>query len=329
MIYKSYIVEQNVKLLKNFSTLFYGENLGLKKELIDKIKSINREAEFFTYNQDELVKDKELIIKQIVNVSLFEKNKIFIINQVNDKLFEITKELLELIDAQKLYLLADVLDKKSKLRNLFEKSKDLNVVPCYEDNEISIRNIINIRLKGFNGLTPKNVNIILDNSTLNRVKLNNELDKIILFFQNKNIETDKLEILLNNKINESFNALKDEALMGNKKKTNKLLSETILEEEKNIFYLNILNQRLNKLKEIRNISKNKDLAATIDELRPQIFWKDKPMFLGQARKWDQEKIQTFLEKTYQIEKKMKSNSIIDKSIIMKNLLVDICVTANS
>ena len=329
MIYKSYIVEQNVKLLKNFSTLFYGENLGLKKELIDKIKSINREAEFFAYNQDELVKDKELIIKQIVNISLFEKNKIFIINQVNDKLFEITKELLELIDAQKLYLLADVLDKKSKLRNLFEKSKDLNVVPCYEDNEISIRNIINIRLKGFNGLTPKNVNIILDNSTLNRVKLNNELDKIILFFQNKNIETDKLEILLNNKINESFNALKDEALMGNKKKTNKLLSETILEEEKNIFYLNILNQRLNKLKEIRNISKNKDLAATIDELRPQIFWKDKPMFLGQARKWDQEKIQTFLEKTYQIEKKMKSNSIIDKSIIMKNLLVDICVTANS
>ena len=329
MIYKSYIVEQNVKLLKNFSTLFYGENLGLKKELIDKIKSINQEAEFFTYNQDELVKDKELIIKQIVNISLFEKNKIFIINQVNDKLFEITKELLELIDAQKLYLLADVLDKKSKLRNLFEKSKDLNVVPCYEDNEISIRNIINSRLKGFNGLTPENVNIILDNSTLNRVKLNNELDKIILFFQNKNIETDKLEILLNNKINESFNALKDEALMGNKKKTNKLLSETILEEERNIFYLNILNQRLNKLKEIRNISKNKDLAATIDELRPQIFWKDKPMFLGQARKWDQEKIQTFLEKTYQIEKKMKSNSIIDKSIIMKNLLVDICVTANS
>ena len=329
MIYKSYIVEQNIKLLKNFSTLFYGENLGLKKELIDKIKSINQEAEFFTYNQDELVKDKELIIKQIVNISLFEKNKIFIINQVNDKLFEITKELLELIDAQKLYLLADVLDKKSKLRNLFEKSKDLNVVPCYEDNEISIRNIINSRLKGFNGLTPKNVNIILDNSTLNRVKLNNELDKIILFFQNKNIETDKLEILLNNKINESFNALKDEALMGNKKKTNKLLSETILEEEKNIFYLNILNQRLNKLKEIRNISKNKDLAATIDELRPQIFWKDKPMFLGQARKWDQEKIQRFLEKTYQIEKKMKSNSIIDKSIIMKNLLVDICVTANS
>ncbi len=329
MIYKSYIVEQNIKLLKNSATLFYGENLGLKKELIDNIKSINQEAEFFTYNQDELVKDKELIIKQIVNVSLFEKNKIFIINQVNDKLFEITKELLELIDAQKLYLLADVLDKKSKLRSLFEKSKDLNVVPCYEDNEISIRNIINSRLKGFNGLTPNNVNIILDNSTLNRVKLNNELDKIILFFQNKNIETDKLEILLNNKINESFNALKDEALMGNKKKTNKLLSETILEEEKNIFYLNILNQRLIKLKEIRNMSKNKDLAASIDELRPQIFWKDKPMFLGQARKWDQEKIQRFLEKTYQIEKKIKSNSIIDKSIIMKNLLVDICVTANS
>ncbi len=329
MIYKSYIVEKNIKLLGNSSTLFYGENLGLKKEFIDKIKSLNCEAEIFTYNLDELLKDKEVIIRQIVNVSLFEKNRVLIINQVNDKLFEITKELLELIDNQKLYLFADVLEKRSKLRNLFEKSKDLKVVPCYEDNEISIRNIINSRLKGFEGLTPNNVNIILDNSSLNRVKLNNELDKIILFFQNKNIDTDKLQILLNNKINESFNVLKDEALIGNKNKTNRLLSETILEEEKNILYLNILNQRLNKLKELRNIAKNNDLEASIDELKPKIFWKDKPMFLAQAKKWDQKKIQKYLEKTYQIEKKIKSNSIIDKKIIMKNLLVDICVTSNS
>ena len=90
--------------------LLYGENLGLKKEFIDKIKSINYEEDF-TFSQEELIKNKEIIIKQIVNISLFQKNKIFLINQVNDKLFDIVKEILELIDTQKLYLFGDILEK--------------------------------------------------------------------------------------------------------------------------------------------------------------------------------------------------------------------------
>ena len=329
MIYKSYVVEQNIKLLSKSATLFYGENLGLKKEFIDKIKSINYEEEIFIFSQEELIKNKEIIIKQIVNISLFQKNKIFLINQINKKLFDIVKEILELIDTQKLYLFGDILEKKSKLINLFEKSKELDVVPCYEDNEISIKKIISDRLRGFQGLTPINLNIILENSSFDRVKLNNELDKIILYFQNKNIETEKLEILLNDKVNESFNILKDEALMGNKTKTNKLLGETILEEEKNTLYLNILNQRLNKLYELRNIANNRDLETSMTELRPQIFWKDKPKFLAQAKKWNQEKIRRILKKTYLIEKEVKSNSNIDKKIIMKNLIIDICVSANT
>ena len=38
MIYKSYLVEKNIGLLKNKIVLFYGENLGLKNELKEKKK---------------------------------------------------------------------------------------------------------------------------------------------------------------------------------------------------------------------------------------------------------------------------------------------------
>ena len=38
MIYKSYLLEKNIGLLKNKIVLFYGENLGLKNELKEKIK---------------------------------------------------------------------------------------------------------------------------------------------------------------------------------------------------------------------------------------------------------------------------------------------------
>ena len=66
----------------------------------------------------------------------------------------------------------------------------------------------------------------------------------------KKIEFEKLEELLNYKSNNDFNNLKDAALLGNKLNTNKLLSDTELEPEKNVFYINLINQRLYRLLEI-------------------------------------------------------------------------------
>ena len=40
MIIKSYLAEQNIKIIKNKYILFYGENLGLKNEFKKKIKMI-------------------------------------------------------------------------------------------------------------------------------------------------------------------------------------------------------------------------------------------------------------------------------------------------
>ena len=106
--------------------------------------------------------------------------------------------------------------------------------------------------------------MIIDNTSLDRVKLYNELDKIITYFTNKKIKTDSLELLLDIKINDNFNLLKDEALCGNKIKTNKLLSDTVMDADKNIFYLNIINQRMNKLIETSELTKNISLENAVN-----------------------------------------------------------------
>ena len=86
------------------------------------------------------------------------------------------------------------------------------------------------------------------------------------------LEQEKIEDLLNLRTNEDFNFLKDEALKGNKKKTNKLLSDTVFENENYIFYLNIINQRVKKLNEIDNlitsiiVNKN-DINKKIDAMK--------------------------------------------------------------
>ena len=329
MIYKSYLVEQNTAALDKKAYLFFGENLGLKNELKNEIKLNNKEAEILDFNQEEIVKNNNLILNEVNNISLFEKEKVIFIDQVDDKILEIIKEICETFNDQKIYLFSSILEKKSKIRNYFEKSDNCGAVACYTDNEIGIRKIILNKLKNYKGLTPQIINLITENSNLDRVKLNNELGKIIAYFQNKNIEYEKLEILLDIKINNDFNNLKDEALMGNKLKTNKLLSDTVIESEKNIFYLTLINQRFNKLKDVINLSKETNLEDAISKIKPPIFWKDKPNFMTQIKKWNLLKIKKILNKTYSLEIEMKSNPSVNKNILIKKLMVDVCQLANA
>ena len=123
--------------------------------------------------------------------------------------------------------------------------------------------------------------------------------------------------------------LKDEALMGNKQNTNKLLSDTIIDEEKNIYYLNLINQRLHRLLEIKNNSKVSNIEEVIENAKPPIFWKDKQNFIKQAKSLSIENIEFILNQTYKLEKNIKSNSSLNKKLLIKKLLVDVCALSSS
>ena len=136
-------------------------------------------------------------------------------------------------------------------------------------------------------------------------------------------------MLLNIKSNDDFNYLRDETLKGNKTTTNRLLADTVFELENNIFYLSSINQRLNKINDIiKDLKKNSNIESIVANLKPAIFWKDKPIIIEQLKKWNKKKIQEALNKTYNAEIKIKSNSLIDKELIVKNLIVELCSAAN-
>ena len=329
MIHKSYLVEEKIGSINGNIFLFYGENLGLKNDFRKKIRNLNTKALIKNFDQEEILADENKFFDELLNKSLFEDTKIFIINQANDKILELIKEIEGKENDQKIFLFCELLEKKSKLRNYFEKSNTLGIVPCYADNEISLKKIILDRLKGYSGLSSQSLNMILENCSLDRSKLNNELTKIATFFEKKNIDTNKLEALLNFKVSDSFDLLKDQALIGDKTKTNKLISDTILENEKNMFYLSIINQRLMKLLEITEIAKGGNIEEALGKIKPPIFWKDKAIFNLQARKWNKVKLKKILDQTYNIELKIKSNSQITQSLLIKKLLLDICCLANA
>ena len=331
MIFKSYSLEQSLNIINNCKLfLFYGENQGLKKEFKELIKIQNKNCEILNLFQDEVVKNKHILFNEIRNKSLFDKKKIIFIDQVSEKSLDLITEIIEDMQDEKIFLFSDKLDKKSKLRSYLEKSKICGIAACYHDNEISIRKIIADKLKGFQGLTGQVINLIIQNTNLDRIKVNNEINKIISYFNDKKIDSSKIDLLLNVGTNDDFNLLKDEALNGNKTRTNRLLADTIFQPETNIYYINAISQRIDKLNEINKLkNKTTNIETLISKLKPPVFWKDKPILIQQAQKWDKHKIKEAIKKTYYAELEIKSNSSVKKDLIVKNLIVDLCSTANA
>ena len=192
---------------------------------------------------------------------------------------------------------------------------------------MTLKTIIHRKLKDFKGVTSQNVKIIIENCNLNRARLNNEIEKIKVFFSDKSLNAEKIEKLLNIKTSNSFDKLKDAALLGRREDANKLLSDTELDADKNIFYLNLINQRLGKLLEINN--SNDNIEKAVSDIKPPIFWKDRQNVISQAKIWNKKKIELMMKTTYDIEIKAKSNSIINNQILIKKLLVDLCELANA
>ena len=91
MIIKTFEINKKKFNGENFF-LVYGENEGLKYEIIQNLKK-NLEGSIDNYDETQILVDKELFYKKIFNQSFFEKEKIIIINRCSEKIYEIIESI--------------------------------------------------------------------------------------------------------------------------------------------------------------------------------------------------------------------------------------------
>tara|TARA_Y100001970_G_scaffold148287_1_gene182007 strand:- start:1788 stop:2777 length:990 start_codon:yes stop_codon:yes gene_type:complete len=316
MIKKPYELKNLYKEYRFY--LFYGKNEGAKKEEIKKIISINDNKGIFTHFEKDILQKSESFIEEIFSGSLFEEDKLIIVNQSTDKIIKI----LETIYSKKpdgitIILNSDVLEKKSKLRSFFEKEKNLICVPFYSDNQETLSKITYSFLKEKNiSLSQSNINLIVNRCNGDRGILKNELQKIENYCLNNNNVTSENIIKLTNLIeNFSISELIDNCLAKNHKKTLSILNENNFNNEDCILIARIL---LNKLKRNLKLSiefqKNKNIEKTISLAKPPIFWKDKEITKQQISKWSPENIKKLITKLGQMELLIKQN--VNFSVIL-------------
>ena len=311
MIIKSFELDKiNVKS-SNFY-LFYGENEGYKNEAIEKIFNINISKNIYRYEEKEILDNFESFFESIQSKSFFEKEKLIIISRVSDKIKNIIEEIIEKnIEDIKIVLNSGILEKKSKLRSLFEKNKNIICVPFYADSNQTLSKIINnfFREKKII-VSQEKINLLIDRCRGNRQNLRNELDKIDNFVKNKkNINIDQIMKLTNLAENYNVSELIDSYLAANFKKTINILNENNFSIEDCMLITRTLlvkSKRLYKL--LLEINNNKSIEEAISSFNPPIFWKDKETVKQQIKNWSLNRAENLIYKTNELELLIKKNS---------------------
>ena len=311
MIIKSFELNKiNVKS-SNFY-LFYGENEGYKNEAIEKIFNINISKNIYRYEEKEILDNFESFFESIQSKSFFEKEKLIIISRVSDKIKNIIEEIIEKnIEDIKIVLNSGILEKKSKLRSLFEKNKNIICVPFYADSNQTLSKIINnfFREKKII-VSQEKINLLIERCRGNRQNLRNELDKIDSFVKNKkNINIDQIMKLTNLAENYNVSELIDSYLAANFKKTINILNENNFSIEDCMLITRTLlvkSKRLYKL--LVEINNNKSIEEAISSFNPPIFWKDKETVKQQIKNWSLNAAENLIYKTNELELLIKKNS---------------------
>ena len=296
---------------QNKMILIYGNNNGLKKEIIYEIVKSNKKKSLSNYEEKEILDNQEIFFSNILTKSLFEEDKIIIIKRATEKIFKLIEEINKRKIVDLLIIIeTENLEKKSKLRLFFEKDKINICVPCYPDNEQTLTKLAFYFFKEKKiNISMENINIIINKCKNDRENLFNELKKIELYCKNKSrISEETILKLVNRSENHQITELVDNCLAKNQKKTANILNENNFSNEDCILITRVF---LNKSKKILNLTndfeKNNDLDLTISMAKPPIFWKDKEITKRQIFKWKSKKIKDLIYKINQLEINVKKN----------------------
>ena len=292
--------------------LLHGKNEGLQNDIIENYFLKNFIGQINKYDENNFINLTDVIISELLNRSLFEEKKIIIVSRVTDKLFKYVEELIEKeIKDTKIIFKAGLLEKKSKLRNLFEKNKKLISIPFYEDDSKVLTSlIVEFLNKNKIKLSRESINLLIERSSGDRQNVKIELEKILQYsFSNKKIDYEIVSKLTNLSENYSVNILADSYLSKNKKSLFKILNENNYSNEDCILILrSILSKSKKLLNLIEKYNETQNLENVISTAKPPIFWKDKDNVKKQIVSWKIDELKNKIYEINDIETIIKINS---------------------
>ena len=331
MIIKSFELK-NKNLNKINFYLLYGNNKGFIDETINKSLKPILSKNVYNYDETEILKEPGKFEEDILNKSFFENEKLIIISRASDKIYQMIDDIVNRdVSDIAIILKSNVLEKKSKIRNFFEKNSNTVCVPFYEDNHQTLSLIAqNFLKKKQINISQENINLLIERARGDRLNLNNELEKIEFFSKNKKkVEINEILKLTNLAENFSVSELVESSLVRNKKKTLTILNENNFDPDECILILRVYLSKLKRLLKIQEQIKNtNNIDNIISSYKPPIFWKDKEIIKQQIKILGCEDIKKLIIKTNEIELQVKRKPLISLNILT-NFILELTTTTNN
>ncbi len=331
MIIKSFEIDK-IKKTSSKYLLLYGDNQGFKDEVISVLKS-KKKINSDVYYENEILKNVSDFTNTVLSKSFFDNEKFIIIKKISDKILPTIEFILEKnLEEVTIVLEADILEKKSKIRTLFEKDKDLICIPFYPDNYQSLSSIVTKYFYDKKiSISNETINLMIDRANGQRKFLKTELDKIDNYLLNKKkINLDDIKKITNLGNNHEISDLVDTCLSKNNNKLNNIINENVFSSDDVILIIRVFLAKAKRLLKIQtHLNSEKDINLVISSYKPPIFWKDKDLVKIQLKFWSKNEILKLVNEINELEMQVKKNVSLAVIILIDFILKKSEKTSNS
>lgn len=313
--------------------LFHGTNYGLVDLLFKKtleILKVDINDPFHVSKIDgHVLKEKPyILLDNISTLSLLKNKKIVLLDLTlitTNKNIETT-----ILNAIKegnnefvLIIKANNLGVQSDLVKYSQSNKSSLLIPCYSDNNENLRHQIYKLFEHYNVQFSKEfINNLISKFSSDALINAGEIAKLENFLiNNENISEIALFELISDNVDTNINKIIQLSCNGNVREA---LSQLEKIYENASTSINIIRGYVRHFKQIEKINlavqTGQNISDAIDNIRPIIFFKDKPIMISQSNLWPLKKINVVLRRLINVEFKCKSSVYPDKAILFHFVL---------
>jgi len=293
--------------------LLYGENQDLIKDLNEQILIKFKDEQKIQKNifEEDIIKDPQNIINYYLNGSLFDENKnILVIKHSSDKIIETLNKIKNNIDENTIIINSEILLKNSKLRQFGECDKLAICIPCYQETKLDIIRFLTQQLQiNKIQLPEKQIEIIINSSSLKRSKIKEVIEKLNLYKNSEKISDQVIDEICTDMDLKKNDEIIDILLSKNEKNINEFISNMSNYEKNFIEIIIILRSFIIKILDIQKNNKNLSIDEKIERCKPPLFWKEKDRIKNILKIWNTDNLEKFFSNLNVIETEFKRNDL--------------------
>ena len=308
--------------------LVYGEDSGQVKELATTIsnniiENIDDPFAIKTINIGNMDENSSSLYDEVNSQSLSFGKTVVAAKIGSENISDELKAIMEgPIPASLLVLGGDYLPPKSPVRQILEKSPLAAVIPCYQDTERSLLDLVRVAAREENVRVSKDAEEYLVNRLgVDRLVTRQEIEKLMLFARKtQKLSLDDARCLLEDSGAMSVEELVYAVTDGNYKKISLYANRAAEEGVSSIVIIRAIQRHLYRLYQVSQaVQSGKTIADAMDNLKPRVFFTFKARFQKQLGIWTPSLLEGALHLLLRTEINCKTGQVPERAVFERSL----------